>query len=103
MGDMEFAIVRSNTYDLAITGFYLTTHTNPYPGGKPVPDYDPDKPDTPGTTPTPENPDPETPYDPEDEDGFDPKEDTEAEMNYMNVNIVVRPWIVRGQQVIPIQ
>jgi hypothetical protein len=23
-------------------------------------------------------------------------------MNYMNVNIVIRPWIVRGQQVIPI-
>lgn len=102
MGDMEFAIVRSNTYDIVVKGFYLTTHTNPYPGGNPVPDYDPEKPDDPGTTPTPENPDPETPYDPDDKDGFDPKEDTEAEMNYMNVNIVVRPWIVRGQQVIPI-
>jgi hypothetical protein len=102
MGDMEFAVVRSNSYDLAITGFFLTTHTNPYPGGKPVPDYDPENPnpgDGGGEEPDPDDPD--NPYDPDDP-GFDPSEDTEAEMNYMNVNIVIRPWIVRGQQVIPI-
>jgi hypothetical protein len=71
MGVMEFAIVRNNSYELSIKGLAMSPFSK-LPG-------DPD------------NPDP----DPKDPDQPNPGEDDEGAKVYMQVDVVVRPWIVR--------
>jgi hypothetical protein len=71
MGVMEFAIVRNNSYELSIKGLAMSPFSK-LPG----------------------DPDPVDP-DPKDPDQPTPGEDDEGAKVYMQVDVVVRPWIVR--------
>jgi hypothetical protein len=100
MGDMEFATVRNNTYDLEIKSAAMNAFETPVtnPGGEPDPkdptvDPDTDPDDVDPDIPDPDNGDP-------DPEGPDPDEDVESPTSYLNVNVVVRPWIVRTNTVI---
>jgi hypothetical protein len=107
MDNMEFAIVRNNSYELAITAAAMAPYTTLVPSipneDKDDPMYDPDNdpdgddesgddeedPDDPEWPPTPnitDEPDPNTPK---------PGEDVENANLYLRVKIVVRPWIMR--------
>lgn len=80
MGIMEFAIVRNNSYELKISKIAMS----PYNGLPGDPDPDPNDPDNP-------NPDPDKP---------NPDDPDEGAKVYMQVDVVVRPWVVRDNGMI---
>ena len=71
MEKMEFAIVRNNSYELYVKGLAMSPFSS-LPG----------------------DPDPTDP-DPKDPDKPTPDEDDEGAKVYMQVDVIVRPWIVR--------
>lgn len=84
MGQMEFGIVRNNTYELAVRAVVMSPYSK-LPG-------DPNT----GIDPDPENPD-DPPIDNTDPD---PNDDDESAKVYMQVDVNVRPWIVRTNNMI---
>lgn len=99
MANMEFAIVRNNSYELDITSAAMSPYQSIKPenpgtddpnNGSDDPEDEPDPdPQTPGN----DDPDPDYP------DPTDPEPVEEANM-YMQVNVSVRPWIIRSNSVI---
>jgi hypothetical protein len=83
MGKMEFAIVRNNSYELSVKSIAMSPYSSlpkdPKPGS------DPSKPDQPD------------PYDPDQPGIDDPDEGAKV---YMQIDVVVRPWIVRENKMI---
>jgi hypothetical protein len=76
MGQMEFAIVRNNSYELHVDAVAMSPYSK-LPGDE-VPD--------------PTDPDPK---DPIDEDKPNGNDDDESAKMYMQIDVTVRPWIVR--------
>jgi hypothetical protein len=72
MGKMEFAIVRNNSYDLKVKAIAMSPFSNLPGDPKPT--------------------DPDDPYDP---DKPDSEENDEGAKMYVQVDLNVRPWIVR--------
>jgi hypothetical protein len=105
MGDMEFATVRNNSYELSITAAAMNAFETPVSN----PDATVDPKDPTDTKPDEDIPDPkdkdDEDYDPDDPDnqnpsGPKPDEDVEDSNSYLQVNVIVRPWIVRSNTVI---
>jgi hypothetical protein len=80
MGQMEFGIVRNNSYELQVLTVAMSGAYSKLPGD------DPDDPKDPNT--------------PIDETTPDPNDDDESSKVYMQVNIKVRPWVVRTNKMI---
>jgi hypothetical protein len=102
MGDMEFATVRNNSYELSITAAAMNAFETPVTDPTLEPDpKDPtnDDPDEDIPDPDPKNPDPDDPDD-QNPSHPDPGEDVEDANSYLQVNVIVRPWIVRSNTVI---
>jgi hypothetical protein len=99
MANMEFAIVRNNSYELDITSAAMSPYQSIRPENPGTDDPnkgsedDEDKPDDNPETPGNDDPDPDYP------DPNDPEPVEEANM-YMQVNVSVRPWIIRSNSVI---
>jgi hypothetical protein len=85
MGQMEFGIVRNNSYELKVKSVVMSPYSK-LPG-------DPDK----GLDPDPDDPNPDIPIDNTDPD---PNDDDESAKVYMQVDVNVRPWIVRTNNMI---
>jgi hypothetical protein len=68
MGQMEFAIVRNNSYELSVKKITMSPYSQ-LPGN-----------------PDPDNPDPDKP---------DPDDPDESAKVYIQMNVQVRPWIIR--------
>jgi hypothetical protein len=83
MGKMEFAIVRNNSYELSVKSIAMSPYSS-LPKD-PKPDSDPEHPDEPD------------PYDPDQPGIDDPDEGAKV---YMQIDVVVRPWIVRQNNMI---
>lgn len=83
MGKMEFAIVRNNSYELSVKSIAMSPYSSLPKDPKPGSD--------------PENPDQPDPYDPDQPGIDDPDEGAKV---YMQIDLVVRPWIVRENNMI---
>jgi hypothetical protein len=108
MANMEFAIVRNNSYELAISAAAMAPYTTLVPNipedekdkehPNTDPENDPDGDPDPGTGTDPDDPEwPDTPVvtpDP-DPNSPEPGEDVENATLYLRVKVVVRPWIMR--------
>jgi hypothetical protein len=86
MGEMEFGIVRNNSYELVVKAVSIAGAYTKLPNDK---NKDPE-----GDTP-----DPKDQYDP-DPNSPDPEDDDETVKIYMEVNVKVRPWVVRTNDII---
>jgi hypothetical protein len=101
MANMEFAIVRNNSYELNIISAAMTPYTSLVPTTKPDTDDDPDDPENvdPDDPDLPDWVDPDKPGDPTkdnpDPDGPNSGDDVESATTYLKVEVVVRPWIMR--------
>jgi hypothetical protein len=84
MGEMEFGIVRNNSYDLVVKAVSIAGAYTKLPGGDPDPDPNDTNPD-PGIDPEPSP---------------DPNDDDESVKIYMEVNVKVRPWVVRANDIV---
>jgi hypothetical protein len=82
MGEMEFGTVRNNSYELTVEAAAITGAYTKLPGDDPK-EPDPDDPDT---------------WDPE--GSPDPTDDDETVKIYMEVNVKVRPWVVRTNDIV---
>jgi hypothetical protein len=80
MGHMEFAIVRNNAYDLNVKSAIMAPYGTI---GDPT-DPNPTDPDTPA-------PDPNDP---------DPEDNVETAKMYLQIDVVVRPWVLRSTDVV---
>jgi hypothetical protein len=86
MADMEFAIVRNNSYDLTLLAAAMSPYTSLYAGSDPsYDDPDEDNQDPDGTTPDtdPDFPDPNSPI---------PCEEPSSSADRLTVTVTVRPW-----------
>jgi hypothetical protein len=83
MGKMEFAIVRNNSYELSVKSIAMSPYSSLPKDPKPGSD--------------PEHPDEPDPYDPDQPGIDDPDEGAKV---YMQIDVVVRPWIVRQNNMI---
>jgi hypothetical protein len=83
MGEMEFGTVRNNSYELTVEAAAITGAYTKLPGDDPTKEPDPDDPDT---------------WDPE--GSPDPNDDDETVKIYMEVNVKVRPWVVRTNDIV---
>jgi hypothetical protein len=101
MANMEFAIVRNNSYELNIISAAMTPYTSLVPkepdsnGDPDDPEkVDPDDPDLPDWI-DPDDPTKEPTEGNDDPDAPKSEDDVESATTYLQVEVVVRPWIMR--------